>query len=193
MPSEHDPCIHRRSPQAEELLACSSAQVHPHGASILSATTCGNRPPGSSLCQEYLLVLSNKKVNTWVSCWQLRKEKVLAQWSYWGLYNWHSAGSALASRGQAAVPCAVSVWAAHTRSLHLQRAWITHWDPIALIRPGRSFLHWVISLLSIAKRPHHHIRLNHGSIWPDVVKGVLQILEWSQLVCWPKCNTQSAA
>jgi len=50
-----------------------------NGVSILSATTCGNRPPGSSLCQEYLLVLSIKNVNTWVSCWQLRKEKVLAQ------------------------------------------------------------------------------------------------------------------
>ena len=30
-----------------------------------------------------------------------------------------------------------------------------------VIRPGRSFLRRAISLLSIAKRPHHHIRLNH--------------------------------
>jgi len=31
-----------------------------------------------------------------------------------------------------------------------------------VIRPGRSFLRRAISLLSVAKRPHHHIRLNHG-------------------------------
>ena len=143
-----------------------------NGVSIWSATTCGNRPPGSSLCEECLLVLSNKNVNTWVSCWQLRKEKVLAQWSYY----WHSAGAASSYRGQAAVPCAVSVWVAHMQHLHPQRAQTTHWDPTALlqvIRPGRSLLHWVISLLSIAKWPHHHIRFNHGSMWPDVVKGVL--------------------
>ena len=30
-----------------------------------------------------------------------------------------------------------------------------------IIRPGRSFLQWTISLLSIAKWPYHHIRLNH--------------------------------
>ena len=30
-----------------------------------------------------------------------------------------------------------------------------------VIRPGRSFLRRAISLLSVAKQPHHHIRLNH--------------------------------
>ena len=30
-----------------------------------------------------------------------------------------------------------------------------------VVRPGRSYLRWAIDLLSIAKRPHHHIRLNH--------------------------------
>ena len=51
------------------------------------------------------------------------------------------------------------------QSLHPQSAWITYWTlqhACKVIRPGRSFLHRAISLLSIAKWPHHHIRLNHG-------------------------------
>ena len=37
------------------------------------------------------------------------------------------------------------------------------------IRPGRSFLRRAISLFSIAKRPHHHISLNHELFKSDLM------------------------
>jgi len=79
--------------------------------------------------------------------------------------NWQTARPISSPWGQAAVPGTVSVWVTQMQSLHPQSAWITHWTlqhACKVIRPGRSFLHRAIELLSIAKWPHHHIRLNHG-------------------------------
>ena len=121
-------------------------------------------PPGSSKCQEYLHILERECAYLGVPLASEKREGPSPVITFLGIIidtlqgQLHLPEDKLQRMMQI-----VSEWLPRKvctrRELESLIGTLQH--AAKVIRPGRSFLRRAISLLSIAKRPHHHIRLNH--------------------------------
>ena len=121
-------------------------------------------PPGSSECQEYLHTLERKCAYLGVPLANEKREGPSSVITFLGtIIDTLQGQFRLPEDKLQRMMQMVTEWLPHKvctrRELESLIGALQH--ACKVIRPGRSFLRWAISLLSIAKRPHHHIRLNH--------------------------------
>ena len=121
-------------------------------------------PPGSSECQEYLHTLERECAYLGIPLASEKREGPKPVITFLGIIIDTLQGQLCLPEDKLQrmmqmmtewLPCKVCI----RKELESLIGTLQH--TCKVIRPGRSFLRRAISLLSVAKRPHHHIRLNH--------------------------------